>query len=79
LDDEFIQYCKLNDIEDIEKLAKETFNRGFTILKYGMVPPGFKIKEIVEEKIKKDPDVIKAVTETVMEITKSNKNNLYAE
>ena len=38
LDDEFIQYCKLNNIEDINKLAKETFARGFTILKYGESP-----------------------------------------
>lgn len=38
LDDEFIQYCKLNNIEDIEKLAREVFNKGFTIVKYGSVP-----------------------------------------
>lgn len=38
LDDEFIQYCELNNILDIEKLAKETFNRGFTILKHGETP-----------------------------------------
>lgn len=79
LDNEFLQYCKLNNIEDIEKLAKETFNRGFAILKYGMVPSGTKIKEMVEEKIKKNPDVVKAVTETVIEITKADKDNLYDE
>jgi hypothetical protein len=79
LDDEFIQYCKLNNIEDIDKLAKETFNRGFTILKYGAIPNIAKIKEIVEEKIKKDPDVVKAVTETVIEIKKAEKDGLYAE
>ena len=38
LDDEFIQYCKLNNIEDIEKLARKVFNQGFTILKYGEKP-----------------------------------------
>jgi len=38
LDDEFLEYCKLNNIEDIEKLAKEVFNQGFTILKYGNIP-----------------------------------------
>jgi hypothetical protein len=38
LDDEFIQYCELNKITDIEKLAKQTFNRGFTMLKYGESP-----------------------------------------
>jgi hypothetical protein len=79
LNDEFLQYCELNNIEDIEKLANETFNRGFSILKYGATPQGIEIKKIVEEKIKKDPDVVKAVTETVIEIKKSDKNNLYAE
>jgi hypothetical protein len=40
LDKEFLDYCKLNKIEDVEKLAKETFNKGFTILKYGETPFG---------------------------------------
>ena len=38
LDDEFIQYCKLNNIEDIEKFAKQVFDKGFTITKYGDKP-----------------------------------------
>lgn len=38
LDDEFIQYCKLNDIEDVEKFAREVFNKGFTLVKYGSIP-----------------------------------------
>jgi hypothetical protein len=38
LGDEFIQYCELNNINDVEKLAKEIFNKGFTILKYGDKP-----------------------------------------
>jgi len=40
LDQDFIQYCELNKIEDIEKLARETFKRGFDLLKYGNVPMG---------------------------------------
>lgn len=43
MDDEFIQYCELNKITDIEKLAKQTFNRGFTILKYGEFPNMIKV------------------------------------
>ena len=39
LDNEFLQYCKLNNIDDVEKLAKETFKKGFDILKYGIAPP----------------------------------------
>lgn len=38
LDNEFIQFCELNNITDIDKMAKETFNKGFTILKYGETP-----------------------------------------
>lgn len=38
LDDEFIQYCKLNNIEDVEKFAIEVFNKGFTFVKYGSIP-----------------------------------------
>lgn len=38
LDDEFIQYCKLNNITDIEKFARKVFNQGFTIVKYGDKP-----------------------------------------
>lgn len=37
LDDEFIKYCEINDITDIEELAKKVFNRGFTIEKYGEI------------------------------------------
>jgi len=40
LDKDFIQFCELNEIDDIEKLAKETFKRGFDLLKYGNVPSG---------------------------------------
>lgn len=40
LDKEFIRYCELNEIEDIKKLAKETFKRGFDLLKYGNIPSG---------------------------------------
>ena len=48
LDNEFIQYCELNKIVNIDKLAQETFNRGFSLLKYGEVPNGNRVKEIVE-------------------------------
>lgn len=47
LDDDFIQYCKLNNIENVEKLAKETFKRGFDILKYGEIPKIMPEKVIV--------------------------------
>ena len=68
LDKEFIQYCELNGIEDIDKLAKETFNRGFTILKYGETPFGKQqIKEVekIVEVIKEVPVEIKGKTKVI--------------
>jgi len=38
LDDEFLEYCRLNNIDDVEQLAKDVFRRGFTLLKYGSKP-----------------------------------------
>jgi hypothetical protein len=71
LDNEFLQYCELNGIEDIDKLAKETFKRGFTILKYGETPFGKQqtkevIKEVLVEKI---VEIIKEVpVEVIKEV-----------
>jgi len=48
LDNEFIQYCELNKIINVDKLAQETFNRGFSLLKYGETPFGDRVREIVE-------------------------------
>ena len=31
LDNEFLKYCEINNITDPEKLAKEIFQKGFTI------------------------------------------------
>jgi len=51
LDNEFIQYCELNNIKDINKIAQETFNRGFSLLKYGETPMGGSIiQEVIVEK-----------------------------
>jgi hypothetical protein len=61
----------LNGIEDIDKLAKETFKRGFTILKYGETPFGKQqtkevIKEVLVEKI---VEIIKEVpVEVIKEV-----------
>ena len=56
LDNEFLLYCEINGVENIEKLAKETFERGFSLLKYGETPTGNstikeKIVEVVKEVI----------------------------
>lgn len=38
LDDEFIQYCKINNIDDVQDYAKKVFNIGFTTIKYPKEP-----------------------------------------
>ena len=65
LDDEFLEYCRLNNIDDVEKLAKDTFNRGFTILKYGETPFGLKPSEKIVEVIKEVPVNVKGETEII--------------
>ena len=67
LDNEFIQYCKINNIEDINGLAQKTFNRGFSILKYGETPTNNVTTKIVE--VEKIVEVIKEVPiEVIKEI-----------
>lgn len=70
LDDEFLLYCQINNIDDVEKLARDTFNRGFTLLKYGEIPMGIKGKEkIIEKEVIKE--IIKEVpVEKIIEVFK---------
>lgn len=66
LDDEFLQYCELNQVKNPSKLAKETFERGFSILKFGETPSIVKGREVVKE-IEKE--VIKEVkVEVIKEV-----------
>jgi Mg/Co/Ni transporter MgtE len=68
LDNEFIQYCELNNITDIDKLAKETFEKGFSLLKYGETPKVARGKDkIIEKEIVKKVEVEKIV-EVIKEI-----------
>lgn len=82
LDDEFIQYCKLNNITDIEKVAKETFVRGFTILKYGEKP---QVESSNKEKFFPNPDqtinepIIPLDTKVNKQTEKKDKKDLYEE
>jgi len=79
LDDEFLEYCRLNNINDVEKLAKDTFNRGFTILKYGETPFGLKPTEkIVEKEVR--VEIIKEVpVEKIVEVIKEVPVNVKGE
>ena len=87
LDNEFTLYCQLNNIDNIEKLANETFNRGFAILKYGETPNSNitekiveVIKEVIIEKIIEVPvevirEIIKEVpVEVIKEVKVKGKN-----
>lgn len=75
LDNEFIQYCQLNKIDNVDKLANETFNRGFAILKYGETPNSNVtekivevIKEVVVEKVIEK--IVEVPVEVIREIIK---------
>jgi hypothetical protein len=76
LDNEFLKYCEINNITDPEKLAKEIFQKGFTIVKYGEIPNGLRgqntiiEKEVIVEKfidriVEKPIEVIKEVIKEV--------------
>jgi hypothetical protein len=71
LDNEFIQYCELNKIINVDKLAQETFNRGFSLLKYGEVPNGNRIKEVVEKEVIKEVIIeVEKIVEVSVEVIK---------
>lgn len=65
LDNEFIKYCELNKIEDIDKFAKEVFKKGFDLIKYGETP---KIG-IVKRNERKIPDVPVEKLEPLIEVS----------
>lgn len=66
LDNEFLQYCELNEIKDPEKLAKQVFDRGFSLLKYGETPTGAKSEpKIIEKEVIVEKEIIKEVEKIV--------------
>jgi Mg/Co/Ni transporter MgtE len=68
LDNEFIQYCELNNITDMDKLAKETFEKGFSLLKYGETPKVARGKDkVIEKEIIKEVEVEKII-EVIKEV-----------
>lgn len=74
LDNDFQQYCDLNNIEDPEKLAKQVFNKGFSLLKYGETPNGFKSeptvieKEVIKEVIVEVEKIVNVPFEVIKEV-----------
>ncbi len=57
---EIIDYCKLNNIEDVDAFILKNFKQGFNIEKYGTSP--FKVKEQEPKIIEKE--IIKTITAT---------------
>ena len=55
-------YCKLNNIEDVNKFMVDCFSQGFNIKKYGLIGDETSVKEVVVEKRVEVPvEVIKEV------------------
>ena len=48
LSKEFLDFCELNQIDKIDDLARDTFERGFTIVKFGETPAIVKGKETIK-------------------------------
>ena len=78
LDDEFLEYCRINNVVDIQKLAREVFNKGFTILKYGEKLPDLKPIEKSEKVTPINPHETSSVIPPV-ENKKKEKDNIYEE
>jgi MinD-like ATPase involved in chromosome partitioning or flagellar assembly len=57
------KYCKLNDIEDIEKFLNKCFKRGYDLEIYGILGESTKIveKEIIKEVVKEVPGPIQEI------------------
>ena len=76
LDNEFLKYCEINNITDPEKLAKEIFQKGFAIVKYGEIPNGLKgqntvieqeviVEKFIDRIVEKPIEIIKEVIKEV--------------
>jgi hypothetical protein len=71
--DEIWEYCRLNDITDIDSFMLKSLQQGFNIQKYGSTP--FKINqkepEVIEKEVIKEIEVIKEVpVEVIREVEK---------
>lgn len=91
LNDEFLKYCELNNVTNIEKLAIDTFNSGFNLLKYGSSPFSSQKdsieKDLIQYDLKKSVSDIETLkkeneelTKQLIELKKKKKpDNLYDE
>jgi DNA repair exonuclease SbcCD ATPase subunit len=73
LKDEIWEYCRLNDITDLNAFMLKSLQQGFNIEKYGPTPftVGGKEPEVIEKEVEKIVEVIKEVpVEVIKEIIK---------
>jgi len=68
------EYCKLNNIEDVDKFITKCYTEGFNIKKYGLLgddkEPNVIEKEVIKEIVKEVPvEIIKEV-EVIKEVVK---------
>jgi hypothetical protein len=91
---EIIEYCRLNEIQDVDSFIIKMIRQSFTTEKYGSVPNIFKdeikketvpeveVKEekpIVEENIKNDYELNLNLKKETKPIQKSNIDDIYGE
>ena len=59
------EYCKLNNIEDVDKFITKCYTEGFNIKKYGMLGDD-KEPNIIEKEVVKEIEVIKEIIKEVV-------------
>jgi hypothetical protein len=79
LKNDIIEYCKLNNIDDVNKFIIKLIRDSFTIEKFGLLPniPIKKVEEVKKETIEIKVEQIIPTEKSVPEI-KSNKD-IYGE
>lgn len=66
--DDIWEYCRLNDISDVEGFTKKMLKQGLTVEKYGTLGDNVVVKEvekIVEKIVEKPVEVIKEVEKII--------------
>lgn len=82
IQEEILYYCKINNIEDVDKFLIKILTNGFNIAKYGNGPTSVVIAPKEEIEIKVKPKPIKTVKEKIEQQIKpieEKKKDLYDE
>jgi hypothetical protein len=81
---EIDDFCKANNIEDIDQFIIKVLKRGFTMEKYGITPAFDKINEVLADNVREiRVEVIPKVSvqdiNVEMEIRPTDKKDMYGE